>query len=444
MAHAIEKYLARHAEPEACLACQIPDAYAHVLAVPVRDEDPRFLSSVRRAAENAAGPVLAILVVNATATCAPDVHARNASFVRRLRNESAAMELGASGAWFGRLGGLSVLLVDRGSPPRLFSHRDGVGLARKIGADVGLALHRAGRTGPWLLQTDADAQLPADYFARFDARADPGRAAATLPFWHELDADPRLSRAISLYEASLRYFVAGLAWAGSPYAFHTIGSAMAVTASGYAAVRGHPRRLAGEDFYLLNKVAKVGVVHRLDGEPIRLRARRSTRTPFGTGRALEAMLRTVTEPTFYDPRCFDVLKILLRQLEAFSSDGRVEELRRALRTLEGPAGDVVYGEFERADAWRALGRLVRVNAPGGALRRAVHGWFDAFRTLKLIHALRDFVYPNLVWAAALRAARFMSGDVVSALGDGDALRAALSDQETTDERWQLVGPGPPD
>ena len=67
-----------------------------------------------------------------------------------------------------------------------------------------------------------------------------------------------------LYEYSLRYYVAGLTYAQSPYAFHTIGSTMAVNAEHYASVRGFPRREAGEDFYLLNKLAKVGSVHTLE------------------------------------------------------------------------------------------------------------------------------------------------------------------------------------
>ena len=46
-------------------------------------------------------------------------------------------------------------------------------------------------------------------------------------------------------------------YARSPYAFHTIGSTMAVSANHYAKVRGFPKREAGEDFYLLNKLAKV-------------------------------------------------------------------------------------------------------------------------------------------------------------------------------------------
>ncbi len=74
----------------------------------------------------------------------------------------------------------------------------------------------------------------------------------------------RVFLATQLYELSLRYYVAGMKFARSPYAFHTIGSSMAVSPVHYARVRGFPKREAGEDFYLLNKLAKLGSVLELD------------------------------------------------------------------------------------------------------------------------------------------------------------------------------------
>ena len=63
----------------------------------------------------------------------------------------------------------------------------------------------------------------------------------------------------------MSYYVAGLAMAGSRYAHHSLGSTIAVHAKTYAAVRGYPKRSAGEDFYLLNKICKLAPVERLAG-----------------------------------------------------------------------------------------------------------------------------------------------------------------------------------
>ena len=131
-------------------------------------------------------------------------------------------------------------------------------------------------------------------------------------------------RHTQLYEYSLRYYVAGLSYAGSPYAFHTIGSTLAVNAVHYARVRGFPRRQAGEDFYLLNKLAKVGSVRQLsaetDCEPIDIAARRSDRVPFGTGAAVGKLMELenpATEFLLYHPAVFGLLRGWLGSLPAF-------------------------------------------------------------------------------------------------------------------------------
>ncbi len=80
-------------------------------------------------------------------------------------------------------------------------------------------------------------------------------------------------------------------------------------------MRGFPKREAGEDFYLLNKLAKVGTVLELaegpDNEAIRIESRRSDRVPFGTGAAVNritALADPLGEFRFYDPSVFELLK----------------------------------------------------------------------------------------------------------------------------------------
>ena len=133
-----------------------------------------------------------------------------------------------------------ILVVDRFTPPGFFPDDQGVGLARKIGVDLCARLHASGRlASSFVHTTDADVELPNDYFDRTPA----GPAAALLfPFFHRPDVEPRLGRAVLLYEISLRYYVLGLSFAGSPYAFHTIGSTIATDVGAYMKVRGFPKR----------------------------------------------------------------------------------------------------------------------------------------------------------------------------------------------------------
>ncbi|GIR63469.1 MAG: hypothetical protein CM15mP68_1350 [Pseudomonadota bacterium] len=62
---------------------------------------------------------------------------------------------------------------------------------------------------------------------------------------------------------------------GSAYAYPTLGSTISVHAQSYARVRGYPKRNAGEDFYLLNKLNKLHPVQVLQQPVIEVQARLS-------------------------------------------------------------------------------------------------------------------------------------------------------------------------
>src|SRR5256885_1281386 len=150
------------------------------------------------------------------------MHARNRDVVARCRRTLGVGDQISRDppAWLFRFGAGRLLCLDRSEPEHWFPNEQGVGLAGKIGADICLWLYTAGRlASPFIHTTDADVELPSDYFERYGATR---RGAADLlyPFVHRPADDPDLARAIVLYEISLRYYVLGLRFARSPYAFH--------------------------------------------------------------------------------------------------------------------------------------------------------------------------------------------------------------------------------
>lgn len=417
------QYRRRHAESESRLASLCPGTFDFVMVVPAYGEAASFVDGYRSAVRQG-GRVLLVVVLNGRAGADVSIDAANADCFRQLGATFSLREVGPGG-WLGQDGDLSLLVVDRFSEGRHLPARHGVGLARKIGADVALELIAAERVGhPVIAMTDADARLPDDYFARL-ATLDSSCSAAVFPFWHEPGGQPDIDRATALYEIRLRYIQRGLRWARSPYAFHSVGSTMAVQALSYALVRGVPRRRAGEDFYLLGKLSKLGPLAYLGGAPVRLRSRLSERVPFGTG-AESARLARGAAAELYHPDCF----------------AAVQEVTDGLRRLAGDHGESGSAGAERAVSARCSAFSLEVRrflemhgaptawqgicaqAPDAASRLArLHGWFDGFRTLKLMHHVRDHTSPSVPWKEAIRQAPFM--DRVD--DDGAWLTAARSE-----------------
>ena len=246
----------------------------------------------------------------------------------------------------------------------------------------------------------------------------PDKTAACLyPFAHDAPDEAHAPH-IEAYEASLRYYVLGLAYAGSPYAFHTVGSTLAVNARVYIQVHGFPKRQAGEDFYLLNKLAKIGAIERLDRQPIRLSGRASKRVPFGTGPSVLASIRGGGDPwqrAVYHPTTFTVLRIVFDQLRQAVDrcDGEHAKLAGRIEgVISRETGNAKLGE--RASARLLRDRTIDVTCRASRERkqgtdrlRAVHTHFDAFRTLKLVHDLRDHVLGTWPLQNALQNAPFL-------------------------------------
>jgi hypothetical protein len=346
---------------------------------------------------------LLILVVNGSEDASEAVHEGNRLFLEWIRGlfQVQALPL-VRCEWKG----LPVLLVDRASPGLCLPARQGVGLARKLASDLALSLYESGGLrSPWMCCTDADVTLPGDYLSGLPSAEAPG-SAALYPFLHEPEGGDGQQHAMRLYECFLHYYVLGMRWAGSPYAYHSIGSSFAVHMERYAAVRGFPRRLAGEDFHMLNKLVKQAPLLPVQCQPIRIRGRKSERVPFGTGRALEQIQSLNGPYQVYDPAVFGALRLWIQALERFAAAPGEVELEREVADSD-PSKGLLLSCLEEQGAIQAANRL-REQAPAGAqLRRRLFEWNDALRSLRLVHLLRDGGLSSISLSEALARAPFM-------------------------------------
>lgn len=399
VAAAFEKYFRRYAEPEANAVPRLPAPHYAALVVPAFAETEELLEGYRAAARAAPGRVVVVLVINAHDGASPAERATNARLLASLRARASYDD-----GQFALVDEpeFSLLVVDRASAGRELERRFGVGQARKIGGDVAVALFvRGDLRCSYTFSTDADAILPDDYFSR-SPQKDAG--ALLFRFEHVASGDARVFEATQLYELSLRYHVLGLASAGSPYAYHSVGSCLALSHAAYVTVRGFPKRAAGEDFYVLDKVGKVLPVARLGGAPVRIRARRSSRVPFGTGPRVERLLADADAGVDH-PATYQALASLLAALEAFALSRDERVLSEAFAALPSELALAAQAASREALVLEAAERAAE-QVGSGDLRRRLHTWFDGLRTLRFLHGVAARGFPKMPCRDALALAPF--------------------------------------
>ncbi|HEY6008810.1 MAG TPA: glycosyltransferase family 2 protein, partial [Geobacteraceae bacterium] len=252
------------------------DGFAGAVVIPAYAEGDNLFATLASLARNPPellSGFLTLVVINNRPDAPVADREDNLTTLRRLAALRGLTSL--------QLGWVDAATTGRELPPG-----GGVGVARKIGLDLALGRLAFDGPDPLLVCLDADTLVRPDYLPAIVAHfaAHPG-GGAIIPFCHQAGETTGHDEAIVRYELFLRSYVLGLALAGSPYAFHTVGSAMACRASAYVRMGGMNRRVAGEDFYFLQQLHRTVGVAPLTGTVVFPSARSSHRVPFGTGRS---------------------------------------------------------------------------------------------------------------------------------------------------------------
>lgn len=394
---ALKRYLSRHSTFE---KVNIPCQYQSVAILPAYAESSERLLSIMSAFEHRS--VLFILVINcppadndnnekvlATRSCLQTLRSQ-LPIVCRLSDSASLHKTSPSSK-------CHALVIDRCSPSAEIPEKYGVGLARRIASDCACSLIGDNKIqSNWIHSIDADVVLPPDYF---DLPAERKISAYLYPFEH-YGSEPTITIATLIYELRLRYYVTGLKWAHSPYAFHTIGSCIAFNSESYAKVHGFPLRSGGEDFYLLNKLAKVGTVETLSSPVIRIISRDSSRVPFGTGPAVAAILE-MQDPwndyQTYNPELFSFLRTWLSCTELLweNRDLLLSQPDASIwPSVIGLDAPVIINSLEKLKFSPALKKLLSQSKTEAHFLKSFHDWFDAFRTLRFLHIIREQGYDD--------------------------------------------------
>lgn len=340
-----------------------------VVVVPCYDELdnlPTLYDSLLKAGPDENGSVALLFVVN---------HPEDVSEERKIRSLKTF-------EWLKKKGDenrLPIAILDLFSPGvEVPPEHAGAGYPRKAGLDAATGLTDPERSGNSLLVSlDADCEVSPDYFRVLVSLARRGCAAAVLEYEHRCD-DPGNAGAIKEYEAWLRSYTEGLKYAGSPYAYHFIGSTMVCNVLTYVKAGGMNTRRAAEDFYFLEALAKITAVHTVEPALVFPSNRPSDRVIFGTGKAMTKRVETGEIIKPYPLEAFTPLKNFLEVYHC--QHHSAEELLRAIQLLD-PS---ISGFLESYNFYRAMTRIHATSKTPQQLLRQKNLWFDALKTLRFV------------------------------------------------------------
>ena len=290
--------------------------------------------------------------------------------------------------------GLQVGLIDASSNGKEFNTKhSGVGLARKIGMDLALTVFDySTKINKLIICLDADCKVPADYLTGVITDFNKNNySAAIINYEHNIDGNDINSAAIICYEIYLRYYVAGLKYAGSPYAFDTIGSTIICDHNAYIKTGGMNKRKAAEDFYFLEKLSKIFEIGKINSTTVYPSNRSSWRVPFGTGQRVTRFIANIrNEYLLLNPSVFEILKdwLMIYNSDEFNDP----------QILLNRSNDIhaeLYNFLLQNNYTTQWKKILSNTKSDKQLQYQKKIWFDGFKTLKLIHHLRDSAYSEI-------------------------------------------------
>jgi len=277
----------------------------------------------------------------------------------------------------------------------------GAGMARKIGMDeVIRRFNTLNRPDGVIVSLDADCLVSPNYLQKIESVffEDKSCFAATLNFKHRVEeiVDSKQKLGIQLYEDYLHYYKNALDFAGFPDSIYTIGSAFAVRAEAYVKQGGMNRRQAGEDFYFLNKLTKLGRITEITDAFVYPSARVSDRVPFGTGAAMTKWMNEDGDLTVtYNFAAFLDLKVLFDQVDSLfrnSADA-------------GFMGSLPVSVQEYLQMLEFPDKLDEINQNSSSLssfRKRFFQFFDGFIILRFLNMVNQKYYPRQNLSDAIR------------------------------------------
>lgn len=271
----------------------------------------------------------------------------------------------------------------------------GVGLARKIGMDEAVRryeilkevdpdIHNKGI----IVCFDADCTCDTNYLKAVEEHFRGSDVpACSIYYEHPLkgiEYSEKIYEGIIQYELYLRFYVDALRWAGYPYAWQTVGSALAVLSSVYQQQGGMNLRKAGEDFYFLQKLFPLPGFSELNSTRVIPSPRVSKRVPFGTGKVISEWIdQNKDNLPAYSPRGFEDLKELSLFIQVFYQE------KDPLFALNKLPLTIRHYLLQR-NVLDELARIKSNSSDFSAFKKQFFAWFGGLKVLQFFHYAREY------------------------------------------------------
>ena len=264
---------------------------------------------------------------------------------------------------------IPIIVLDHTSPGNGFHSNVGcVGLARKLCINSFLTFTNKNDI---IVNMDADTYYPDNYFENIINIYNqlPLLSGVCAPFYHKInDLHPDKAMLMLRYEIFLHFYTLQLLLIKSPYAYMPIGSAMSFRVNAYKKAGGFKVKNAGEDFYTMQQIRKIGIICSWLGNTIYPSARISDRVVFGTGPAIGLNLENqIKKYPFYPTFLFKKIKYYYQILEHSKS---IDEIIKNLK-------DIIPEDI--------ILKIYKNHPQRDKFVHAIHEYFDAFHILKFLN-----------------------------------------------------------
>ncbi len=378
----VKTYLKKFSLPDWRISNDYKKLFDNIIVIPSiaeYEQLPQCLNSLEQNDEALLNKTLILVVVNNSKSSDEKVKSNNRKTIQFLKSYD---------------GKLNLSFIDASSNGKELPDKfAGVGLARKIGCDLALTKYDySSNKKKIIFFLDADCTVRSDYLQKVTLAFNKNDLhSAVIEYEHKFINDTPEAEAIICYEIFLRYLRLGLKFAESYYDYHTIGSTIVCDVESYIKAGGMNKRKAGEDYYFLEKLAKLNRIFTISKTLVYPSSRKSWRVPFGTGQRITRHLsKKQNEYVAYNPKSFQILKEWLNFFlseNVFDAKNILDEANK----INSELGNFLISQNFRED-WQ---RIAKNNNSILEIQKQKIFWFDAFRTLKLIHHLRDNGYPSI-------------------------------------------------